>query len=92
MLTKKEWCVLVLAGCLVGETLAGATIMVGWVMQRWPVAFWASVCVGCASVLLLIAARNTEAGRERRHEIYGCCNCGELFKTLDKYLAHRCGR
>jgi hypothetical protein len=87
MLTKKEWCVVVMAGCLAGLAVA-AVVLAAW--SLWltrPVLFWQVVIVVLLAALCVMYKR---AWRRRpRPELWACTRCGKLY-TLDKLLAHRC--
>jgi membrane protein implicated in regulation of membrane protease activity len=90
MLTKKEWCVLVLAGCLLG--LAGAAVVLAalWLVVNRPVFFWQVVIVALMAALCVMFRREWRWRRRPRPELWACDRCGKRY-TLDKLMAHRCG-
>lgn len=94
-LTKQEWCVAVMAGCLAG--LAGSAVVLAemWLAVNRPVDFWLAVValgVGALSFFAMRWAREYRAWRRRpRPELWACARCGKL-NTLDKHVSHRCGR
>jgi hypothetical protein len=94
MITKKQQtAAAVLGGCLAGMAIAGAILAAGWVMIRFPYAFWLAVSFLCVGALWFFAmqwARDFKAWRRgRRQSMYICFRCGKL-NPLDKHLAHRC--
>jgi NADH:ubiquinone oxidoreductase subunit 6 (subunit J) len=90
-LTKQEWCVVVMAVCLLGMAGAVVTLAGLWLWVNLPVLFWVAVYVGCAAVLMLIVTWRwrTEERHARRQEMHLCPHCGKLL-TLGEYLGHTC--
>jgi small-conductance mechanosensitive channel len=96
MLTKQEWCLLVLAGCMFAEALV-AVVMVGvWLKMHRPVTFGLALCSACIVAVVCLAmqwAREWRAWRRdrwmERQGLYLCPHC-EKVMTLGEYLAHRC--
>jgi hypothetical protein len=89
MLTKKEWCVVVMAGCWAGLGMAAVVLAAWWLWLNMPVLFWIAVCVGCAAVLPLIVTWCTAERRARRQELWICQYCGKL-QPLEEHITHRC--
>jgi membrane protein implicated in regulation of membrane protease activity len=87
MLTKKEWCVLVLAGCLLG--LAGAAVVLAacWLAVNMPVLFWQVVIVVLLVALCVMYKRAWRTGV--RQELWICQYCGQLH-PLEEHITHRC--
>ncbi len=86
MLTKKEWCVVVMAGCLLG--LAGTAVVLAacWLAVNMPVQFWQVVIV-VLLVALCVMYRRTGV----RQELWICQYCGKLH-PLEEHITHRCER
>jgi ribosomal protein L40E len=93
MITKKQETAAAVFGCVAGMAIAGAILAAGWVMIRFPYAFWLAVSLLWVGALCFVAmqwARDFKAWRrERRQSMYICLRCGKL-NPLDKHLAHRC--
>ena len=90
MLTKQEWCVVVMAGCLLG--LAGTAVVLAacWLAVNMPVLFWQVVIVVLLAALCVMYKRERAWRRRPRPELWDCTRCGKKY-TLDKLLSHRCG-
>ena len=87
MLTKQEWCVVVMAGCLAGLAVA-AVVLAAW--SLWltrPVLFWQVVIVVLLVALCVMYKRAWRTGV--RQELWICQYCGQLH-PLEEHITHRC--
>jgi len=93
MLTKKEWCVLVLAGCMFAEAVVAVVIAGVWLKMHRPVTFGLALCSACIVAVVCLAmqwAREWRAWKRRpRQELWICQYCGELH-PFEEHIAHRC--
>ena len=102
MLTKKEWCAVVLMGCLCGMVIGvvawGVTLAMSALNRYAPgvgTACELVICLALAWVCLRIAwimerrAVADKAARDRRLALHLCPHCEKLL-TLNEYLAHHC--
>jgi hypothetical protein len=88
MLTKKEWCVVVMAGCLLG--LAGAAVVLAgcWLWLNSPKLVVGAVC-GLLMAAQCVMWWRVLRRRPSRQELWICQYCGELH-PLEEHIAHRC--
>jgi membrane protein implicated in regulation of membrane protease activity len=88
MLTKKEWCVVVMAVCLAG--LGGVAVVLAgcWLWLNSPKLVVGAVC-GLLMAAQCVMWWRVLRRRPSRQELWSCRECG-MLGTQDKILAHRC--
>lgn len=84
MLTKQEWCVLVMAGCLLGLCIV-AVVMAA---VNSPKLLVGVVC-GLLMAALCVMYKRAWRPRARRQELWICQYCGKLH-PLEEHITHRC--
>jgi hypothetical protein len=87
MLTKKEWCVVVMAGCWAGLGMAAVVLAAWWLWLNMPVMFWIAWILVLMAALCVMYKRAWRTGV--RQELWICQYCGKL-QPLEEHIAHRC--